>query len=81
MSKLTNALNKEQIENIKKVQQILLQIDMTGTAPINITLYEKKLGLVKVLQKTYKTPDGRKMKYFDKMILTEKGKRILAVVI
>ena len=81
MSKPTQALDKEQTEAIKKVQRVLLQIDTTGTAPINITLYEKKLGLVKVRRKTYRTPSGKKVKYFDRLVLTEKGKRILATVI
>lgn len=66
---------------IRKIQKNLLQISETGRAPINLHLYETKLGLVKSVNKTITLPNGNTEMVFDKLVLTEKGRNILNVVI
>jgi len=63
--------------NILKTQANLLEISLTGNAPINIVQYENRLGLVKTVNKVIAPACGLPETVFDKLVLTEKGKRIL----
>jgi regulator of replication initiation timing len=54
---------------IRQIKRNLTRIKETGTAPVNITQFRKRLGLIK------KPTTDKKGKV--KLTLTEKGKRIL----
>ncbi len=64
-------------KNILKIQANLLKISVTGNAPINIVQYENRLGLVRTVNKIFTPACGLPETVFDKLVLTEKGKRIL----
>jgi hypothetical protein len=65
---------------IRKVQRSLLQIQNTGKAPINLTQYQK-MGLIAIRHKNVTMPSGRIERVLDRLILTDKGKRTLAVIV
>ncbi len=65
---------------IRKVQRNLLQIQNTGKAPINLTQYQK-MGLITIRHKNVTMPSGRISRVLDRLILTDKGKRTLAVIV
>lgn len=74
-------MNTEEKDSIRKMQRMLAQIKETGRAPINLTVY-KNLGLITVRHKTVQLPFGAGTeKRLDRLILTEKGKQMLNVVI
>ena len=62
---------------ILKVQANLLKIKMTGRAPINLAQYQE-LGLVTVFHKNVTGPSGRVEQVLDRLVLTDKGRMILA---
>jgi len=66
-------------EVILKMQANLLKIKLTGKAPVNLTQY-CELGLVTIRHKYIMTPSGNTEKILDRLVLTQKGKRILAAV-
>lgn len=65
---------------IRKIQRNLLQIQNTGKVPVNLMQYQK-MGLISIRHKNVKMASGRMEKVFDRLILTEKGKRTLAVIV
>lgn len=74
-------MTNEEKDHIRKVQKMLFQIKETGRAPINLTLYQK-LGLVKIIRKTVTLPgSGKKEMRFDRLVLTDKAKQFLNVIV
>ncbi len=65
---------------IRKVQRNLLQIQNTGKAPINLTQYQK-MGLITIRHKNVTMSSGRIERVLDRLILTDKGNRTLAVIV
>lgn len=73
-------MSPEEKKQIIKIQANLLKISMTGRAPISITLY-KNMGLIETRNKKVTLSSGNTEMVFDKLILTEKGKRTLEVMV
>lgn len=59
---------------LQSVNSNLTLVKKTGNAPINLTLYEKKLGLVR----NEKRFNKRGKQIGSKLFLTEKGHRVLS---
>ena len=82
---MTPEQSKEYAENKDAIVQLrrnLRQIAQTGkcSVPISLTMYTK-LGLITVRHKNVTMPSGRVEKIFDRLLLTEKGKRMIAVTL
>ena len=73
-------MTNEDTRAIKEIQKNLLQISLTGKAPINLTLYQK-MGLVKVIRTKVQLWNGETEMRFKKLALTDKGKMVLAQVL
>ena len=80
MAKITKK-QQEQLKNlspeIRDVAKNLFRIKQTGTAPVNLIRYEKKLGLIRRIRKFGKDSSGNKVVKSTRLVLTDKGKRIL----
>jgi len=70
---ISKHLSRQDISNLQEVRRNLYKIDQTGTAPVNLIKYEKRLGLIK--KRVYR--DSRGDLKDVKLRLTDKGKNLL----
>jgi len=73
-------MTDEDKTTIRTMQRNLMQIKRTGKAPINLVQYQK-MGLIAIRRKNVKLASGRTEKIFDRLLLTDKGKRTLSAIV
>ena len=73
-------MNENERATIKKIQKNLLQISLTGRAPINLTQY-LNLGLIRVYHTHYMDAHGIEREKLDRLVLTDKAKKYLQVTV
>ncbi len=69
---------KSYMSEINYIKKMLIEIKLRGNAPVNLYQFRDVMGLVEV-QKFYKVHEGKTVKT-SKLILTEKGERILSKI-
>ena len=73
-------MTPEDVKTIREMQANLQRIQNTGTAPINITQY-KKMGLIRSIEQYYTKASGEKIRLGSRLVLTDKGRRAISVLV